>query len=530
MTLEATLLGKGYAAGEVTEIVSVFGTEPEREFVADLEAVAQSVNSNVPITGTQTTQPWKVIGAEIAKNGVPPRQAYSSALSLFMPRVAMAIVALVSMTKQAPPQAAPAASRQGKSDMTHPILRDKYLAQYPETCFGLEEYRRYKNGVWCALPALDMHKELEHVIEDASKTMKVRPTAGLQASVQELVKIEAHVNDNIFDANKEIVVCGNGTIHIPTRTLRAWDKKDYATIALEYNYDPNATADTWTWFLKNTVPEAEDFLREFSGYCITNSTRYEIALWLYGQPGGGKSTFIAGLIAMLGSLATSLSLHDVQESRFGLAQLPGKTLAFSADNPADFLKTASTLNSIISGEPITIEKKFQNAYTITPKAKLVWSMNDFPRVDSGGHGLFRRVKVVEFPQIPEGKRDPTVKERIEKEGAGILNWALLGLDRLNQNQKFTIPQCVKDATKEFIEGNDVVAIFVDEKLVKDPAGQYPPSEIASSLLYNTYKDWCLDNGHKPSSSTRIARDWKRLGLMALKKNSSNFWTGFGWKP
>ena len=48
-------------------------------------------------------------------------------------------------------------------------------------------------------------------------------------------------------------------------------------------------------------------------------------------------------------------------------------------------------------------------------------MNELPRIPSANDGLFRRVKVVEIESIPEGERDPEIKERIKEEGAGILN-------------------------------------------------------------------------------------------------------------
>ena len=95
-----------------------------------------------------------------------------------------------------------------------------------------------------------------------------------------------------------------------------------------------------------------------------------------------------------------------------LANLPGKTLAVATEQPADYMAATHVLNAIISGEPVTVDRKYRDAVTITPRAKLAWAMNELPRVKGAGNGVFRRVKVVTFPAIPEHERRPELKELV----------------------------------------------------------------------------------------------------------------------
>lgn len=125
------------------------------------------------------------------------------------------------------------------------------------------------------------------------------------------------------------------------------------------------------------------------------------------------------------------------------------------------MQCSHVLNAIISGELVHVDRKFREPVDIRPHAKIAWAMNDMPRVPDAGDGLFRRVKVIKFPKL-EADADPRVKETIETEGAGILNWALAGLARLRANHRFTIPPCVADATHDFQQTNDVPAVFVSE--------------------------------------------------------------------
>jgi phage/plasmid-associated DNA primase len=148
-----------------------------------------------------------------------------------------------------------------------------------------------------------------------------------------LARARAFVPDEAWDANEDTLVCGNGTLQISSRILEEHRPEDYALSAVPFDTTP-----TWTNFLASTVPEAAPFLQEFAGYSLTVDTGYELAVWLYGPPGGGKSTFIEGLKAMLGKRAGLLGLADVQRSRFALADLPGKTLVAAAESP----RTSST--------------------------------------------------------------------------------------------------------------------------------------------------------------------------------------------
>jgi putative DNA primase/helicase len=147
-------------------------------------------------------------------------------------------------------------------------------------------------------------------------------------------------------------------------------------------------------------------------------------------------------------------------------------------------------------------------------------MNDLPRVADANSGLFRRVKVVKFPDLREDQRNPSIKNAIAHEGAGILNWALEGLERLRDRGYFKIPESVQDATKHFQETNDVPATFVEEKCIRNK-----DEREQASTLYKEYKFWCEENGHRPFSSTRIAPEWERLGFTKQESGGRRYYRG-----
>jgi putative DNA primase/helicase len=405
------------------------------------------------------------------------------------------------------------------SPPTHDELRDRWIDSNPNHAYGLSEWRHYEEGIWPMISETSVKAEISEVLEEA-KPEGIKPTANVLASVTELTRVKVFVPDARWDADPDMLVCKNGALRISTGELEKHRPEHYATSAVPYEYRSRRKTLAWDYFIRNTVPVAAAFLQEFAGYALTTNMSHELAVWLYGPPGSGKSTFLTGLQAMLGHRAGILGLADLEKSRFTLADLPGKTLVVASEQPSAYLASTNTLNAIISGEPIQVERKYRDPFTVIPRAKVCWAMNELPRVADATSGLFRRVKVVGFPELSEDKRDPEIKRLIEGEGAGILNWALEGLHRLNQRGHFDVPAGVLDATKQFRENNDVPALFIEDRCIRGTDFEMP-----AARLYREYKYWCDENGHRPQSSTRVAADWQRLGFERKRTMSGTVYQG-----
>ena len=70
-------------------------------------------------------------------------------------------------------------------------------------------------------------------------------------------------------------------------------------------------------------------------------------------------------------------------------------------------------------------------------------------------------------------------------------------------------------------------MFVAEACITSDAES---CEMQAQELYESYKSWCLDNGHKPMSSTMIAREWRRLGFGERTLHGRKFYTGVKVEP
>lgn len=425
---------------------------------------------------------------------------------------------------------------ENESRPTDDILRDRWLEKHPDTLFIRDDFYRYADGLWLRMDKKIVRRELDQIICDA-KAEKVRPTGSLLASVLTLSEAKTAERDEQFDRNPDYIVCRNGALHIPTLALEPHRKDLYATTGVNFDYDPKAERPNWDryteWLKLNISDDTEkngavvDFLQEFAGLCLTTEMKHELSVWLVGEPGGGKSTFVEGIKAAIRDRAVKLSLYEIAQ-RFGCADLPGKTLATCSEQPSDYLQSTCRLNEIISGETITVERKFHDPFEFNPTVKLLFAMNDPPRISDPNNGIFRRIAVVKIPAIAKEKRDPDLKERIKTEGPGILNWCLEGLKRLEQRGAFRLPASVTRATADYQNHSDVPGMFLEERTTRNPKPldvNNPLYREQSSCLYRAYKNWCEDNGHKPVSSTRIAGDWVRLGLEMKAISGCRYWCG-----
>ena len=397
-------------------------------------------------------------------------------------------------------------------------MADRWIGKYPDTIYGLGCFRRYKGGIWAELSLTQVQKEILEILINA-KSEGIRPNNSRINSVIEICRILTVVSNDRFEKNPYQIVFRNGSFNLGSGLLLPHDKEDYAIASLPYDYDPDAEPKVWLEILSRLSLEDVLFLQEFFGYCLTKETKYEVAVWLTGPSGSGKSAIIEGMQAMAGTLAVQLSLSDMERSKFSLPLIVGKNIIFSTEQFTTMPTVIDNLNKIVSGETIVIEEKYEKPYNYKPHQKIIFASTEIPHIPPTD-GFLRRFKFINIPPLHPDQRNINIKSLIKQEGPGILNWALKGLKRLMNRGHFDNFHSVISPTNQFVVAQNDVREFV--ATCCETGGSF---KIQASSIYKAYSNWCLANERIPKSIKKIAQDWKNLGFTNTHVSGCSYWVG-----
>lgn len=353
-----------------------------------------------------------------------------------------------------------------------------------------EHLQAYRNGVY--------KEDGEKVVRELSlKKLGENFKKRRYEETQLIIEILSHKRPEELNPNPYLINIKNGMHDVPSKILLPHDPKYLSTIQLNCNFHNNAKCPKFIVFLNTTLsPDNIRLLQEITGYLLIPVTKSQKAFLIYGPGGSGKSTFLSVLINLLGQInCSAVSLQDLTD-RFRASNLFGKLANVCSDIPAKPIEDAAIFKGIVGEDTILAERKFKNPFEFKPFARLLFSANQLPRTLDKTSAFFRRWIIVGFNNvIPEGERDPLLKEKLSEELEGIFLWALEGLERLIKNN-FVFSETTE--SKELVElykrESSSVLTFVEDQCVIRPDVQ-----VDRSQLYGEYKTWCQDNGFKPSS-------------------------------
>jgi putative DNA primase/helicase len=212
----------------------------------------------------------------------------------------------------------------------------------------------------------------------------------------------------------------------------------------------------------------------------------------------------------------------LKRDRYQLADLAGKRVALCSEASSwDNVVEDGDVKALVAGDRMNVRQIRERPFVLTPKVKLWWSMNKLPAVADTSDGFWRRVMVIPFNRsFARHERILDLKDMLFNELAGIFNWAMEGLQRLQANGQFTIPAQVAQQTQEYQAESNIVKLFIDDECKEDDA-----EEVKSSALYNAFKDWCRQNGYKAYSSRSFKRELETLAFFAVRRASGVYYQG-----
>lgn len=315
--------------------------------------------------------------------------------------------------------------------------------------------------------------------------------------------------DNIFhsdtelNADENIINFQNGLLHLDTMEITPHTPDFLSTIQIPCKYNPKLSIDNAPTFkafimhLANNDKDSAKSLIEFIGAAISNvnSAHYKKALLLKGNGNCGKSVYISLIAALLSEkYYASSSLEDL-ESRFGTYTLYNKRIVGDPDIKFIKIGELNKFKQATGGDPIRVEPKGKQQFTIKYKGFLLFGCNQLPLFGGDrGEWVYNRMLLIPCGDpVTEEQRDPLLLNKLLSEQEAIAAAAITALKRTIANKyTFTCSESSKELMKTYKIDNDVVRQFIEE-CAELRADDNKRDNITQNKFFEAFKEWAHTN-------------------------------------
>ena len=288
----------------------------------------------------------------------------------------------------------------------------------------------------------------------------------------------------------------------------------------------------WLEFLETIIVDKEriEYIQDLFGLALIGESLHHVLPLFVGTGANGKSTILEVASGILGDYVASMPENFLldkgfQEHSTEIARLRGCRLAIGSETRPDGKFNESRVKMLTGGDTISARLIGKNFFDFKPTHTLILAMNHLPKVSAGGDGFWRRVRKINFDvTIPAEQQDKTLAQKLVKEeGAGILQWMIVGAKRVLASDELREPESVLIATKEYRFEEDNIAQFINDRIFVNQHMSYSVMEI-----YNNYKNWCGQESEQPLPRTQLIRELShRLPLVKEKGRRGVKYTGIG---
>ena len=312
--------------------------------------------------------------------------------------------------------------------------------------------------------------------------------------------------ENQPDAS-DLISLRNGIFHLKDYVMIPHSLGFFTQNSLPFVYDPEATCPQWNKFLNSVWandPQSIEALQEMFGYILSGETRQQKFFNIIGPRRSGKGTINKILVSLLGQHNTVAPQLEELCDTFGLQPWLGKLLASFTDARAperNRSAVVSQLLRIVGGDTVTVNRKNKEAWSGYLPTRIVVYSNEVLQLTENSNALTGRMVVFKMTKSFYDNEDTELSIKLEKELAGIFNWAMEGLKRrLARGGHFIQPESGRQLLELMSELGNPIGSFVDEALEFDPIGMVPKDDV-----FTCYKHWALKKSLPPGTELAFKR-------------------------
>lgn len=322
-----------------------------------------------------------------------------------------------------------------------------------------------------------------------------------------------------FDADPDLLTVQNGTLHLPTSELRAFDPAHCITKMADAEYRPGYTHPDWTAALQALPDDLLPWYRDRLGQAATGyKTPDHVMPISFGSGQNGKSTITNTVRKTLGGYGVLISDRVLMASPDAhpteMMDLRGARYAVLEETPEARHLNVQRLKQTLGTDTITARRIRQDPVEFSATHSMFINTNYAPVVTETDHGTWRRLALVTFPftyrkreSDVTGPRDRLGDPRLEYAHhnpdvrSAALTWLAEGAREWygRDRMMLDLPAQVEADTKTWRSQTDLVLGFIDECLTMERDAFTPVQSMLAA-----FNEWAAERGHRPWNDKTFA--------------------------
>lgn len=297
-----------------------------------------------------------------------------------------------------------------------------------------------------------------------------------------------------------LIACPSGVINLETGVMRDGRPEDMIDRSLSVTPDDSLPADTFFGFMAQVFPQdgMVDFLMRWGGYSLCGLTTEQKFVFLHGTGANGKGTFMSLLASIWGEYCVTASVDTFLESRHErhpteIARLAGRHMVQINESREGRRWDESKIKNLTGSDKVPARFMQKDFFEFVPRFKPMFAGNHKPQLRTVDEAMRRRILMVPCTvTIPVANRDPKLGEKLMAEAPRVLAYFIEGF-RLWRQLGLMPPDCVTEATEDYLLNQDDVRLWLDECTVVSA------DETHSKDLFLSWTQWKQLRGEDPTS-------------------------------
>lgn len=302
-------------------------------------------------------------------------------------------------------------------------------------------------------------------------------------------------------SDPDLIAVNNGIFNYKTKELLDFDPRYVFTSKSAINYNAAARnpfiyndEDGTTWDVESWLDDLSDdegvpeLLWEVIGAIIRPNISWNKVVCFYSEQGNnGKGTLCALMRNLCGKSSQASIPFASFAHEFMLEPLTHISAVIVDENDVnDFTRVAASLKAVITGDYLTINRKFQKAITIQFRGLMVQCINDLPKFGDRSDSLYRRFLLIPFNKCFTGSERTYIKDDYLNR-QDVLEYVLYKVLNMNYDV-FSEPDVCVTLKEDYKIHNDPIRQYLDDVLHEFTWGLLP-----YQFLYDLYKAWHSKN-------------------------------------